>query len=63
MAQGLALLSSPDGRTLGLRCLEHGQTTWKYPMPLKPDGSFDTSILKCYKKHVRLIDNPYPVLG
>ena len=62
MAQGFELLVSPITSYLGLRCLEHGQTAWKSPMPLKPDGGFDTSVLKCHEKHIHLIDNPFSVL-
>ena len=63
MAQGFELRTSPLTSYIGLRCPEHGEEVWGQALQILPDGRFDTSKLKCYEKHVHLIDNPYPVLG
>ena len=63
MAQGFELLVSHIGGSLGLKCREHGDIVWGQALQILPDGRFDTSKLKCYEKHVHLIDNPYSVLG
>ena len=63
MAQGFELCTNPITDYIGLKCLEHGETVWGPALQILPDGRFDTSILKCYEKHVHLIDNPYSVLG
>lgn len=63
MAQGFELLISPTTNDLVLKCHEHDETVWRRSLQILPDGRLDTSSLKCYEKHARLIDNPYPVLG